>query len=85
MAWKEMLDKPAVAGGVAGGIAGVVGSIIVALIPPLVTAFTSYSSFERSIAIEALKGGGKTPADVKALLDVLCTRKFIQGDHCQTN
>jgi hypothetical protein len=83
MALRDMLNKPGVAGGVvAGGIAGIVGSIIVALIPPLVTALTSYSSFERNIAIEALKGGGKNPADVKALLDLLCTRKFIDRDHC---
>jgi hypothetical protein len=77
----EMLAKPAGAGAVAGSIAGIVASVVVAFVPAIV----SYASFDRNIAIEAIKNA-KNPADVKSVLELLCTRKFITDkDHCQTN
>jgi hypothetical protein len=68
-------------GAVSGGVAGIVASIVIAFLPSAVTAFSSYISFNHNIAIEVMKGG-KNPADAKALLDLLCTHKFIEGDHC---
>ncbi len=84
--FREMLDKPGVAGGaVAGGIVGLLASVLVALAPGIVSAVANYASFGRNVAIEAIKNS-KNPADVKAVLDLLCARKFITDkDHCQTN
>jgi hypothetical protein len=70
---KDVAEKPAGAGSIAGAIAGV----IVAIITPLV----SSCNFERNVAMEAVKGA-KSADDMKARLDILCSRQFISGSNC---
>lgn len=78
---KEEAQKPSVvAGGVSGAIVGGLISIIVAAIPPVMSAVTGASTFERNAAIEAIKAAGDEPGNVEKLLDLLCKRHFITQD-----
>src|SRR5260370_16816361 len=63
--FREMLDKPGVAGGaVAGGIVGLLASVLVALAPGIVSGVANYASFARNVAIEAIRNT-QTPPHLK--------------------
>ena len=73
------LDKP---GARNGAVAGAIVSVVVAFAPGLVTAIYNTVSFNRNIALEAIKKS-KDSADIENVLKMLCERNIIDGDPCK--